>query len=167
MIPLDLYLGESFIMSKTTIDVVEQGRFVETPSALVWKKLFGRGIESFNVMIPDDAHHPVAEMCFESAHPDWLLITGKLINLCLCYAPVAVAVDRNIEPLRWAIAVNPDTYDIQALAADIEEDGWILSEHILYSPESGTALDYDDLIADLLSRPIPKTLIAEIQELAA
>lgn len=150
-----------------SIDVVEEGRFVETPSALVWKKLFGKGIESFNVMIPDEVNRPVAEICFESAHPDWLLITQNLINLCLCYAPVAVAVDRNIEPLRWAIAVHPDTYDIQALAADIQEDGWTLSGNTLYSPELGTELNYDDLIDDLLSRPIPKTLAAEVKELAA
>ena len=95
------------------------------------------------------------------------MITQKLLDVALCYGPVALGVDRNREPLRWAIAVLPETYDIQALAADIDEDGWILSGHTLYSPELGTALKYDDVIDDLLSRPVPKTLVVDVKELVA
>ena len=109
----------------------------------------------------------MSEICFETAHPNWLLITQKLLDVALCYGPVALGVDHNREPLRWAIAVLPETYDMQAPAADIEEDGWILSGHTLYSPEIGTTLNYDDLIDDLLSRPVPKTLVADVKELVA
>ena len=76
-------------------------------------------------------------------------------------------VDHNRDPLRFAIAFLPETFDIQALATSIDEDGWILRDNVLYSPGNGTTLDYDDVVDDLLSRPIPKTLIAETKELEA
>ena len=133
--------------------------------ALVWSgRVLNLPSEPFTIF-PSDGDRPVVEVCFETAHPDWLLLTQKLLDVALCYGPVALGVDRNRDPERWAIAVVPETYDIQSLAAEITEDGWLLSGHTLYSPETGTALNYDDLIDDLLSRPVPKTLIAEVEAL--
>ena len=146
---------------------LHDGPFKNEPMALWSGRVLGIASEPFTVFPAEDSDRPVSEICFESAHPDWLLITQKRLDVALCYGPVALGVDRNREPLRWAIAVLPETYDIQALAADIDEDGWILSGHTLYSPELGTALKYDDVIDDLLSRPVPKTLVVDVKELVA
>ena len=149
------------------MSTLQSGPTLKQEPTLSWTgRVLNIPSEPFTVF-PSSDDRPVAEICFETVHPEWLLITQKLLDVALCYAPIALGIDRNRDPERWAIAVVPETYDIQALANVITEEGWVLAGHTLYSPEMGTELDYDDLIDELLTRPVAKTLIAETKELTA